>query len=74
MPILCKLFGHSVAFDDVAGGTLFQVCRRKGCTWVGRCVVDHCADEQTKARIIALNKKYGCSRILTPQQLSKVDT
>jgi hypothetical protein len=64
MPLLCKIFGHKVKLDDVAGGTLFQVCHRKGCTWVGRCVYDEFADEATKAEIISLNKKHGCMKIL----------
>lgn len=56
MNILCKIFGHKKTLEDVAGGTLFEVCSRPGCSWIGRCVYDAFADEFTKAEIIEGNK------------------
>jgi len=54
-PWRCTLFGHHVIMDDIAGNTLFDVCAR--CSWVGKCRYDGCADEETKAKIVAQNKK-----------------
>ncbi|MCK9458208.1 MAG: hypothetical protein M0R80_00900 [Proteobacteria bacterium] len=64
MTALCKILGHKVGFDDIGGGTMFQVCTRKGCTWVGRCVYDHFADTATREEIAGLNKKHGIRKIL----------
>ena len=64
MNLVCQILGHNVKLDDLGGGTLFQVCSRKNCTWVGRCVMDQFADAATKEEIVALNKEYGVYKIL----------
>ncbi len=72
MSILCKIWGHKVGFDDIGGGATFQVCTRKGCTWVGRCVYDHFADTATREEIAGLNRKHGIYKILPKQYRIKI--